>query len=82
MTELALPLLVLAASLAATYFLCLRPMRRGQCAMGRLASPKPAATDSQEAEIAALRAEIAALRSSPSQKQRAGQDQQGQHASS
>jgi hypothetical protein len=38
MSELILPVAVLLASLALTYFFCLRPMQRGQCALGRQAA--------------------------------------------
>lgn len=72
MTDVLIPAMVLAASLAATYFFCLRPMRRGHCAGGRLTSPAPghAAAEKRDAEIARLRAEVAALRSSAPEEER------------
>lgn len=55
---------VLLASLALTYFFCLRPMRQNKCMMAGKARPsdqaKPAA--GREDEAARLREEIAALR--------------------
>lgn len=56
----ALPLAIIAAALGLTYFACLRPMRRGHCAM----TPQQRATGTTEnaAEIARLRAEVARLR--------------------
>lgn len=56
---LALPLAVLVASLLLTYFFCIRPMRRGACAM----HPRGAAGDQHRAaELKQLRQEIDALR--------------------
>ncbi|MGK7223456.1 hypothetical protein ACSNO4_11755 [Kocuria flava] len=51
---------ILAASVIFTYFFCLRPMKRGQCAMTScMPTSKPM---SREAEIAQLRQEIQDLR--------------------
>lgn len=64
MSSLVLAAAVLLASLALTYFFCLRPMRQGRCAMAPKAQARPqatAATD-REAEIQRLREEIAALK--------------------
>ena len=60
MIEFALPAAVLLASLALTYFFCLRPMRRGQCATAPKAETKSDASSTDEVER--LREEIAALR--------------------
>ena len=64
MTELGLAAVVLLASLALTYFVCIRPMRKGRCAMAPKAQAgEPArSTVGDEGEIARLRAEVAALR--------------------
>ncbi|MGY4544425.1 hypothetical protein ACVWY0_004370 [Arthrobacter sp. UYNi723] len=64
MSELVLAATVLAASLALTYFFCLRPMRRGRCAMvpNAQAGGQATAPVDREAEIARLREEIAALK--------------------
>lgn len=60
-----LPIGVAAASIGLTYIMCIRPMRRGHCAMMPASED---ACDSPEdvAEIARLRAEIATLRQEPS----------------
>lgn len=64
MTEWALPVAVLIASLTATYFFCLRPMRRGNCAISPRASNPGVSTVSpaQTAELAQLREQVAALK--------------------
>lgn len=63
MSELALPVVVLLASLALTYFFCLRPMRRGQCALGRQARPAGEQVPStQAAELAKLREQVEGLK--------------------
>ena len=50
---------IFATSVVFTYFFCLRPMKRGQCAMTSCMPPsKPM---SREAEIAQLRQEIQGL---------------------
>lgn len=50
----------LVASIALTYFFCLRPMKRGRCAM---MSGMPASTPpGRDAEIAKLRQEIDELK--------------------
>lgn len=51
---------ILAASAAFTYFFCLRPMKRGRCAMTSCMPTRPSM--SREAEIAQLRQEIQELR--------------------
>ncbi|RAX15283.1 hypothetical protein DC347_18080 [Pseudarthrobacter sp. AG30] len=63
MSGLVLAAAVLVASLALTYFFCLRPMRRGRCAMAPKAQADGhfAAPVDREAEITRLRDEIAAL---------------------
>lgn len=60
-------LAVLLLSLGATYFFCVRPMRKGNCAMGKMASGAGTANRDREAdeEVRRLKAEIAALRSQP-----------------
>lgn len=64
MTEWALPMFVLVASLAATYFFCLRPMRRGSCAMSPRSSNAGAsdAPSAHAAELAQLRQQVRALK--------------------
>lgn len=64
MSDVTLAVTVLAASLALTYFFCLRPMRRGMCAMAPKARTGGQATApvDREAEIARLREEITALK--------------------
>ncbi|TFD21515.1 hypothetical protein [Cryobacterium sp. TMS1-13-1] len=63
MTELGLATVVLLASLALTYFFCIRPMRQGRCAMAPKAQAEQArSTVDDEGEIARLRVEVAALR--------------------
>ena len=63
MTELGLATVVLLASLALTYFFCIRPMRKGRCAMAPKAQAEEArSTVDDEGEIARLRVEVAALR--------------------
>ena len=63
MTELGLATVVLLASLALTYFFCIRPMRKGRCAMAPKAQAEQArSTVDDEGEIARLRAEVATLR--------------------
>lgn len=55
---------VLLLALGATYFFCVRPMRKGSgCAMGQAGSRAGAACKDQESgtEAARLKAEIAAL---------------------
>lgn len=43
--------LIAAASLAATWFFCLRPMRRGRCAMGESAGDRDGDLKRQIAEL-------------------------------
>ena len=59
-----LALVVLLLSLGATYFFCIRPMRKRNCAMGKMASGagKENRDRKAEEEVARLKAEIAALR--------------------
>lgn len=64
MTDLVFTATALLASLVLMYFFCVRPMRRGRCAMtpeARAGGQASAATD-REAEIARLRDEIAPLK--------------------
>ncbi len=56
----ALPLAIIAASLGLTYFACIRPMRRGHCAM--LPQQRATGTTDSDAEIARLRADVTQLR--------------------
>lgn len=66
--ESLLPALVAVAAITLTYFLCIRPMRRGQC--GMMPQHQGGDTDAQrDEEIARLRAEVDELRQSqePSQ---------------
>ena len=58
--ELLLPGGVAVASIGLTYVMCIRPMRRGHCAM--MPEHGESGSNADEAEIAALRAEIAGLR--------------------
>ncbi len=64
MTEWALPVAVLLASLTATYFFCLRPMRRGNCAISPRSSTAGASgvPSADAAELAQLRQQVAALK--------------------
>lgn len=64
MTELGLAAAVLVASLTLTYLFCLRPMRRGRCAVGagRGQGRHLGQTPERDAEIARLRQEVSALR--------------------
>lgn len=57
-------LIVLLLALRSTYFFCVRPMRKGNCAMGQAASRTGAASKDLESgtEAARLKSEIAALR--------------------
>lgn len=62
MTSLVVPILVLLVSFVLTYVFCLRPMRRGQCAVSRRHDDQQIAPANQDAEIARLREEIQAMR--------------------
>lgn len=67
--ESLLPALIAVGAIGLMYFVCIRPMRRGQC--GMMPQQHAGGTEAErEAEIARLRAEIAELRrtqeSSPS----------------
>lgn len=57
--ESLLPAGIAAAAIGLTYFMCIRPMRRGHCAMTPQQSD---ASDAKRIEIDQLRAEIAELR--------------------
>ena len=65
MTELLLPAVLLVLSVAATYLLCLRPMRSGRCGLAPRRSQDrchhEAATDANT-EVGRLRGEILVLR--------------------
>ncbi|APX00508.1 hypothetical protein [Arthrobacter sp. QXT-31] len=69
MTGTVTALIVLLLSLAASYFFCVRPMRKGHCAMGQLASGTGTACQDRAAmeEAARLKAEITALRTQSTQ---------------
>lgn len=59
--ESLLPALVATAAIGLTYFMCIRPMRRGHCAM--MPQQHSDSADAERAdEIDRLRAEIAGLR--------------------
>lgn len=63
MIETVLPVAVVIASVTLTYLICIRPMRRGHCAM----TPNSRATvvdADEESEVRRLRAEIESLRGS------------------
>ena len=64
MNELILAGSIFLASLAMTYFFCLRPMRRGNCSMGHgSCRPEPGVTGTDRGqELVRLRNQIAALR--------------------
>ncbi|MCO4239210.1 hypothetical protein [Pseudarthrobacter raffinosi] len=64
MTGTVIALMVLLLSLGATYFFCVRPMRKGSCAMGQTVSGSGTACQDPAAaeEAARLKAEITALR--------------------
>lgn len=59
--ESLLPLLVATAAIGLMYFMCIRPMRRGQCGIVPRQHAGEAETEREE-EIARLRAEVAELR--------------------
>ena len=61
MISAGLALALLVASMGFTYFFCLRPMRRGRCAMTSL-MPGAVPVLGCEAEVAQLRAEVRTLR--------------------
>lgn len=63
MTEFGLAAAVLAASLVSTHFFCLRPMRRGHCAVfsSRGGGQPSAKVRERDAEAGRLREQIAAL---------------------
>ncbi len=62
--ESVLPALIAVTAITLTYFMCIRPMRRGQC--GTMPPKHAGGVNSErEAEIARLRAEVAELRRSP-----------------
>lgn len=66
MSESLLPALTLVAAIALTYLFCIRPMRRGRCAMTPPSGPAPTAEQHRlQAEIEAARAQLAALRADP-----------------
>lgn len=58
--ETYLPAVVAAAAVGLTYFMCIRPMRRGHCATNFQQSASR--DDARASEIEQLRAEIAELR--------------------
>ncbi|WP_299168245.1 hypothetical protein [uncultured Arthrobacter sp.] len=71
MSELILPVVVLLASLVFTYFFCLRPMRRGQCTLGRQARQAGEQTPSAQAEeLTRLREQVEALKTGQHQSSR------------
>lgn len=63
MSEIGFATVVLLASVALTYFFCIRPMRKGRCAMvPKAQGAEQARSTVDEGEIVRLRAEVAALR--------------------
>ena len=63
------PALVLVGAVVTSYLFCVRPMRRGTCAMSALARPRRSSLDEQvpvspisDAELAQGRQELALLR--------------------
>lgn len=60
MTSTIFAIAVFAAAVALTYLFCIRPMRRGECAMGR--APAEDANRRREEELRGLRREIDELR--------------------
>lgn len=62
--ETYVPLGIAVVSIVLTYFVCIRPMRRGHC-MTMSMNRQPAETDDSLREITELRAEVAALRGEP-----------------
>jgi len=55
------PALIAVAAIGLMYFVCIRPMRRGQCGM-MPQQPTGGSDAERDAEVARLRAEIAELR--------------------
>ena len=70
MNEVLFAFIVLLLALGSTYFFCIRPMRKGTCAMGRAASRVGARSKDRESgtEAARLKSEIAALRAQSGQR--------------
>ncbi|MDQ6753463.1 MAG: hypothetical protein M3017_08670 [Actinomycetota bacterium] len=64
MSGAAFGLTVLLLSIGATYFFCIRPMQKGNCAMGKAARQAGDASRDRDAgeEATRLKTEIAALR--------------------
>lgn len=56
-----LPLAAVAVASTATYFCCIRPMRRGHCAMGRTPPRQGEREQRLEDELRAAREELAQL---------------------
>ena len=56
------PLGIAAVSITLVYFVCIRPMRRGHCAMMPGHGQDQQHDGASDAEIASLRAEVAELR--------------------
>ena len=69
--ESLLPFLVATIAIGLMYFMCIRPMRRGQCGMMPRQHANEADTE-REDEIARLRAEIAELRGTQKPSRSAG----------
>ncbi|SDR06059.1 hypothetical protein SAMN04489742_3730 [Arthrobacter crystallopoietes] len=65
---------LLLVSVAAMYFLCLRPMRRGNCSLAALsgAASKPQGPAGSASEAELLREEIAELRRTSNERESAG----------
>ncbi|MGW8437908.1 hypothetical protein ACWGKS_22405 [Nocardiopsis sp. NPDC055879] len=60
--ETLLPLAAVAVAFTATYFFCMRPMRRGQCAMGRAPQQESERLQGMEQQLRAAREELQELR--------------------
>lgn len=60
--DVLLPLAAVAAAFTATYFFCMRPMRRGHCAMGQAPQQQNQQAQHLEHELCAAREELANLR--------------------
>ncbi|GAA1439367.1 hypothetical protein [Nocardiopsis tropica] len=60
--ETLLPLAAVAVAFTATYFFCIRPMRRGHCAMGRAPQQEGERLQDLEHELRAAREEVQELR--------------------
>ncbi|ASU81833.1 hypothetical protein CDO52_02665 [Nocardiopsis gilva YIM 90087] len=60
--EVLLPLAAVVVAFTATYFCCIRPMRRGTCAMGGAPQHMDERAERLEQELRAAREELAELK--------------------